>query len=106
SVVVTQPVVVKPEEPVINETDLAVRRAFSALWAGKPKAALSEAETVLQSRPEDVDALAAQGLALFDLHRDKAARAAVKKALKLQPQHPLANVLRGTMAQVAHDVPS
>jgi len=109
--VVVSPPPAKPakvEEPVaeVSEVELGVRRAFSALWAGKPKLALSEAEAVLASKPQNVDALAAQGLALYDLHRDRAARASVKKALKLEPGHPLANVLRGTMAQVEHDVPS
>lgn len=99
---------VKPAEELapVSELDLAVRRAFSALWAGRPRKTLLEAEAVLAASPNHVDALAARALALYDLHHDRAARAAVKKALKLNPKHPLANVLRGTMAQVAHDVPS
>jgi hypothetical protein len=90
----------------LSEVQLAVRRAFSALWASRPKAALREADAVLAANPNQVDALAARALALYDLKRDRAARAAVKKALMLKPSHPLANVLRGTMAQVDHDLSS
>ncbi len=102
------PQVKKTEEPVqpVSEIDLAVRRAFSALWSSRPKMALLETEAVLAAEPNHVDALVAQAFALYDLRRDKAARAAVKKALKLNPKHPLAHVLRGTMAQVDHDVGS
>ena len=60
---------------------------------------------ILEANPDSVDALSAQALALFDLHRDRAARAAVKHALSINPKHPMANVLRGFMAQVDHDVP-
>lgn len=98
---------VPAEAPVeLSESSLAVRRAFRALWAARPRAALAEATTVLKSSPDNVDALAAQALALYDLKRDKSARWSVKRALRLNPQHPLANVLRGFMAQVDHDVPS
>lgn len=98
----------KLDEPAapVSEIDLAVRRAFSALWSSRPKAALLETEAVLAAEPKHVDALVAQAFALYDLRRDKAARVAVKKALKLSPKHPLAHVLRGTMAQVDHDVGS
>lgn len=118
SVVVSQPAPIaapvakapakKLEEPAapVSEIDLAVRRAFSALWSNRPKAALLETEAVLAAEPKHVDALVAQAFALYDLRRDKAARITVKKALKLSPKHPLAHVLRGTMAQVEHDVGS
>jgi Tfp pilus assembly protein PilF len=94
------------ELPDVSDSDLAVRHAFSALWAGHAKTALAEAEAVLQSEPNHVDALAAQAFALYELRRDRSARKVVKRALELDPQHPLANVLRGTMAQVEHDVSS
>jgi tetratricopeptide (TPR) repeat protein len=102
------PSVPKTDEPAqpVSEIDLAVRRAFSALWSSRPKTALLETEAVLAAEPNHVDALVAQAFALYDLRRDKAARTTVKKALTLNPKHPLAHVLRGTMAQVDHDVGS
>jgi len=96
----------KLDEAPVSETELALRRAFSSLWANRPRAALHEAEAVLAAEPQNVDALAAHAFALFDLRRDRAAKAEVKKALRLEPKHPLANVLRGTMAQVDKDVGS
>ncbi|MBL8956585.1 MAG: hypothetical protein JNK82_37770 [Myxococcaceae bacterium] len=104
--VAAAPKAVKVEEAPVSESELGLRRAFSSLWAGRPRAALQEAESVLAAEPQNVDALAAHAFALFDLRRDRAAKVEVKKALKLAPKHPLANVLRGTMAQVDKDVGS
>ncbi len=117
AVVVTKPAAAPPapmvavkaekvDEAPISEAELGVRRAFSSLWAGRARAALREAEGVLSFEPQNVDALAAHAFALFELRKDRAAKAEVKKALKLEPKHPLANVLRGTMAQVDKDVSS
>ncbi|MBK7864768.1 MAG: hypothetical protein IPJ65_40435 [Archangiaceae bacterium] len=100
------PVARREELPALSASAEGVRRALSALWASRPKTALREADAVLAAEPRDVDALAARALALYDLHRDRAARASVKQALKLDPKHPLANVLRGIMAQADHDIAS
>jgi len=87
------------------DADASIRRALRLLYNAHSRQALVELLPVLETSPDNVDALAAQSLALFDLHRDREARAAVRHALKLNPQHPMANVLRGFMAQVDHDVP-
>jgi hypothetical protein len=87
------------------DTDASIRRALRLLYNAHSRQALVELLPVLEANPDNVDALSAQSLALFDLHRDREARAVVKHALKLSPQHPMANVLRGFMAQVDHDVP-
>jgi len=93
------------EEP-ISDADLAVRGALRLLWANHAKQAMARLEPVLDANPDHVGALTVQALALYDLHRDGQARKVVKRALKLDPGHPMANLLRGFMAQVEHDVPS
>jgi hypothetical protein len=96
----------KAEAPVVTPgADAVIRDALHLLFSGHARKALAELTPVLEAQPNNVDALSAEALALFDLHRDRAARIAVKKALALDPKHPMANVLRGFMAQVDHDVP-
>jgi hypothetical protein len=82
---------------------VAVHDAFRLLWASRPKLALLRARAALHQEPDDVDALVAQGFALFELRRDKEALASVRRALTLAPRHPLGNLLRGTLAQAHHD---
>ncbi len=96
----------KPEPAVVTPgAEAVVRDALHRLYSGHATSALAELTPVLEAQPNNVDALSAEALALFDLHRDHAARIAVKRALALNPKHPMANVLRGFMAQVDHDVP-
>ena len=76
-----------------------VRGAWSLLFRGRHKLALLEARRGSAAEPRNADALAAAAFALYELRRDRAALATVKQALALEPGHPLANLLRGTMAQ-------
>ena len=100
--------VVAPTAPAaapVFDDDLALREALRLLWRGKARASLVELDAVLEHAPDNVDALVVKSLALIDLHKDKQARTTLTQALKLAPKHPLANVLRGFMAQLKRDVP-
>ncbi|MBX7115793.1 MAG: hypothetical protein K1X64_15805 [Myxococcaceae bacterium] len=87
------------------DDDLALREALRLLWRGKARDSLVELDAVLERSPDNVDALVVKSLALIDLRKDKQARQTLVQALKLAPKHPLANVLRGFMAQLKRDVP-
>lgn len=94
---VVKPAAARPAPPE------AVGESYRQLWANHPWTALVAAQAAVAEAPQNVDAMVAEGFALFELHRDASALARVRKALSIDPKHPLANLLRGMIAQARHD---
>ena len=85
-------------------TDRRLEFASALLHSGKPEAALSEADAVLATEPDNVAALATRGSALRDAGRGQEAAQALTRALQLRPDPNVAFKLGATYLGL-HDKP-
>lgn len=80
--------------PALVDRALLVR-AGEAMDHGQYRAALAMYQKLLRREPRQVDALFGAALASYELKESKASAKYLTRTLKLQPNHPLANVLAG-----------
>ncbi len=93
------PVTVRPT--VVTELAM-LDQAKTAMDVGHYRAALGIYKHLLYRQPTQVDALFGAALASHELRDSKGADVYLKRALTLQPNHPLANILAGFTEQMGH----
>ena len=87
--------------PALGSSDLWLRRGATRLGKDQLRRALQDFKRAARLNPRSAEAWYEVALCSYELHRDRDAMAAARRALARNPSHPLSNLLAGFVQQQA-----